>query len=421
MRWQALRRFGQKLVRRRVLEPGMGETRLARCLSTLDLVALGVGSTLGAGVYVLAGEVAKDKAGPSIVICFLVAALSSVLAGLCYAEFGARVPGSGSAYLYSYVTVGELWAFTTGWNLILSYVIGTASVARAWSSAFDNLIGNHISETLKGTISLHVPHVLAEYPDFFALALVLLLTGLLALGASESALVTKVFTGANLLVLGFVIISGFIMGDLKNWKLTKEDYCLDMGGPNVTCSFESMGSGGFMPFGVEGILRGAATCFYAFVGFDCIATTGEEARNPQRSIPMAVLLTVLCLVLTWWTTPLSSGDPVWITVVVLILGLILGIVGVIWKQPQNNTPLHFKVPVLPLLPLVSIFVNIYLMMQMTSGTWARFGIWMLIGFAIYFGYGIRHSVEEVKNHQTLPKTRTRTVDLDLTASCVHTI
>ncbi|XP_075814173.1 cationic amino acid transporter 3 isoform X1 [Microtus pennsylvanicus] len=619
MRWQALRRFGQKLVRRRMLEPGLGDTRLARCLTTLDLVALGVGSTLGAGVYVLAGEVAKDKAGPSIVICFLVAAFSSVLAGLCYAEFGARVPRSGSAYLYSYVTVGELWAFTTGWNLILSYVIGTASVARAWSSAFDNLIGNHISETLKGTISLHVPRVLAEYPDFFALALVLLLTGLLAMGASESALVTKVFTGANLLVLGFVFISGFVMGDPKNWSLTKEDYCLTMGGPNDTCSFESMGSGGFMPFGVEGMLRGAATCFYAFVGFDCIATTGEEAQNPQRSIPMgivvslsvcflayfgvssaltlmmpyyqllpesplpeafsyigwdpasylvaigslcalstsllgsmfpmprviyamaedgllfrvlarvhsgtrtpivatvvsgviaafmaflfeladlvdlmsigtllayslvsicvlilryqpdqemkndeeevelqeektleaekltvqalfypvssiptplsgrvvyvcssllALLLIVLCLVLKWWTTPLSSRDPVWVTVIVLILGLILGIVGVIRKQPQSNTPLHFKVPGLPLLPLVSIFVNVYLMMQMTAGTWARFGIWMLVGFAIYFGYGIQHSVEEVKNHQTLPRPRARTVDLDLTASCVHTV
>ncbi|XP_021009076.1 cationic amino acid transporter 3 [Mus caroli] len=619
MLWQALRRFGQKLVRRRVLELGMGETRLARCLSTLDLVALGVGSTLGAGVYVLAGEVAKDKAGPSIVICFLVAALSSVLTGLCYAEFGARVPGSGSAYLYSYVTVGELWAFTTGWNLILSYVIGTASVARAWSSAFDNLIGNHISRTLKGTILLNMPHVLAEYPDFFALALVLLLTGLLVLGASESALVTKVFTGMNLLVLGFVIISGFIKGEQRNWKLTKEDYCLTMSESNDTCSLDSMGSGGFMPFGFEGILRGAATCFYAFVGFDCIATTGEEAQNPQRSIPMgivislsicflayfgvssaltlmmpyyklqpesplpeafsyvgweparylvaigslcalstsllgsmfpmprviysmaedgllfrvlakvhsvthtpivatlvsgviaafmaflfeltdlvdlmsigtllayslvsicvlilryqpdqemrsvekemelqeeetleaekltvqalfcpvnsiptllsgrvvyvcssllAVLLTVLCLVLTWWTTPLRSGDPVWVTVVVLILGLILAISGVIWRQPQNCTPLHFKVPAVPLLPLVSIFVNVYLMMQMSAGTWARFGIWMLIGFAIYFGYGIQHSVEEVKNHQTLPKTRAQTIDLDLTTSCVHSI
>ncbi|TEA30544.1 hypothetical protein DBR06_SOUSAS29810014 [Sousa chinensis] len=638
MLWQALCRFGQKLVRRRTLEPGMAETRLARCLTTLDLVALGVGSTLGAGVYVLAGEVAKDKAGPSIVICFLVAALSSMLAGLCYAEFGARVPRSGSAYLYSYVTVGELWAFTTGWNLILSYVIGTASVARAWSSAFDNLIGNHISQTLQGSISLHVPHVLAEYPDFFAMGLVLLLTGLLALGASESALVTKVFTVVNLLVLGFVIISGFIKGDLHNWKLTEEDYKLAVAGLNDTYSLGPLGSGGFVPFGFEGILRGAATCFYAFVGFDCIATTGEEAQNPQRSIPTgivislfvcflayfgvssaltlmmpyyqlqpesplpeaflytgwdparyvvaigslcalstsllgsmfpmprviyamaedgllfrvlariytgthtpivatvvsgiiaafmaflfeltdlvdlmsigtllayslvaicvlilryqpdqemrneegevelqeekiheaekltlqglfcplnsiptplsgqvvyvcssllelvlmflnltleALLLSVLCLVLAQWSTPLLSGDPVWIAVFVLLLMLITGITGVIWRQPQSSTPLHFKVPALPLLPLMSIFVNIYLMMQMTAGTWARFGVWMLIGsylsllgFAIYFGYGMQHSLEEVKSDQPPLKSRAKTVDLDLSSACTHSI
>ncbi|KGL90667.1 Cationic amino acid transporter 3, partial [Charadrius vociferus] len=598
---------GKKLIRRRVVDLSSEDTRFARCLSTLDLIALGVGSTLGAGVYVLAGEVAKETAGPSIVLCFLVAALSSVLAGLCYAEFGARVPKTGSAYLYSYVTVGEIWAFTTGWNLILSYVIGTASVARAWSAAFDNIIGNHISTFFVNKTTLHLPGVLAERPDFFALILIGLLTALLAFGVSESALVNKIFTAVNLVVLGFVIIAGFVKGDIKNWQLSEEDYInRSYPDPPDDIRKKEFGSGGFIPFGLEGILTGAATCFYAFVGFDCIATTGEEARNPQRSIPIgiivsllicfvayfgvsaaltlmvpyfllnkksplpeafkavgweparyavavgslcalstsllgsmfpmprviyamaedgllfkflssinsrtktplsatitsgllaavlaflldlkdlvdlmsigtllayslvavcvlilryqsgqlnspkamemlelngneeervimnpaitatgaqqketlslatlfnppadtptalsgrivyvcvsviATLITVICVVLTLEVNALKDASVGWIVALVLLLVALLIPTIIVWRQPQSNARLNFKVPFLPLLPIFSIFVNILLMVQLSASTWVRFAVWMAVGFMIYFGYGIRNSVE----------------------------
>ncbi|XP_036754196.2 cationic amino acid transporter 3 isoform X2 [Manis pentadactyla] len=522
MLWRALRRLGQKLVRRRTLEPGVAETRLARCLSTLDLVALGVGSTLGAGVYVLAGEVAKDKAGPSIVICFFVAALSSVLAGLCYAEFGARVPRSGSAYLYSYVTVGELWAFTTGWNLILSYVIGTASVARAWSSAFDNLIGNYISQTLQGSIALHVPHVLAEYPDFFAMGLVLLLTGEEARSPQRS-IPTGIVISLLVCFLAYFGVSSALTLMMPYYQLQPESplpeaflhtgwaparYVVAVGSlcalstsllgsmfpmPRVIYAMAEDGllfrvlarihTGTHTPI-VATVVSGIIAAFMAFLfeltdlvdlmsigtllAYSLVAICvlilryqpDQEMRNeddevelqeekipeaekltlqglfcPCNSIPtplsgqvvyvcsslLALLLTILCLVLVWWPVPLLSRDPAWIAVVVLLLLLITGITGVIWRQPQSSIPLHFKVPALPLLPLMSIFVNIYLMMQMTAGTWARFGVWMLIGFTIYFTYGIQHSLEEVKNDHPPLKSRAKTVDLDLSSACTRSI
>ncbi|XP_064611951.1 high affinity cationic amino acid transporter 1-like isoform X2 [Liolophura sinensis] len=280
-----LNRFIQRLVRRKPIDLStVNQSPLARVLTLLDLTALGIGSTLGAGIYVVAGQVARETAGPSVVLSFFIAAVASVMAGLCYAEFGSRVPKTGSAYVYSYVTVGELAAFVIGWNLILEYVIGTASVARAWSANFDSLINNTIQNFFEEHLPLKVAG-LSPYPDFFSFGITLLLTVILAVGVKESTTFNNIFTGVNLLVVLYVIICGLFKVDINNWYLSKTDLP----------SNNKFGDGGFFPFGFGGMMSGAATCFYAFVGFDCIATTGEEAIRPERNIPLSIILSLLAI------------------------------------------------------------------------------------------------------------------------------
>jgi len=209
-----------------------------------------------------------------------VAGIASSLSGLCYAELGSRVPKAGSAYIYSYVTVGEGIAFVIGWNLILEYAIGTASVARGYSGYLDSLLNRTMANAFRSVLPIDVPF-LSPYPDLCALGITLLLTLVLCIGVKESTRFNNIFTGLNVCVVIFVTVCGLFKANPHNWELQKEDL------PS-----EKFGVGGFFPYGISGTLAGAATCFYGFVGFDTIATSGEEAERPQRNIPLAIIISL---------------------------------------------------------------------------------------------------------------------------------
>ncbi|XP_030758734.1 cationic amino acid transporter 4 [Sitophilus oryzae] len=259
-----------KMNRTKQLPSDVMETPLNRCLNTFDITLLGVGHMVGAGIYVLTGTVAKDIAGPGIILSFLLAGLASLLSALCYAEFGTRVPKAGSAYVYTYISIGEFWAFVIGWNILLEHMIGAASVARAWSGYVDSLFAGVISNTTMSiTGELH-EQLLGRYPDFLAFTVCLVYAFLLGIGVKGSAMVNSFLTIINLTVMAIVIFVGFYYANEENWT----------------------GKGGFLPYGFGGVVAGAATCFYAFVGFDSIATSGEEAKNPSFSIPMATVVSM---------------------------------------------------------------------------------------------------------------------------------
>ncbi|XP_053609486.1 cationic amino acid transporter 2-like [Plodia interpunctella] len=253
---------------------------LRRCLNRWDLSGLGVGSTLGLGTYVLLGYVAYNLAGPSVVLSFLIAAVAALFAGLCYAELGSRIPRAGSAYIYTYMTIGELAAFVVGWNNILEGLFSTASIAKGLSVYVDSMSNQSLSEWFTSVAPI-TAGFFSPYFDFLAFCAVLVVAALLAVGAKESSAVNNVVTVLNILVIVFVIIAGAVKADSANWYISALDVP------------EHHGSGGFFPYGMWGTLRGAAVCFYGFVGFDTITAAGEETREPRDNVPIAILITLV--------------------------------------------------------------------------------------------------------------------------------
>ncbi|KAB5512233.1 hypothetical protein DKX38_029261 [Salix brachista] len=269
----------RSLIRRKQVDSvhskARGHHQLAKELSVLHLIAIGVGSTIGAGVYILVGTVAREHSGPALFMSFLVAGIAAALSAFCYAELASRCPSAGSAYHYSYICVGEGVAWLIGWALILEYTIGGSAVARGISPNLALFFGGQ--DNLPVFLARHHIPGLDVVVDPCAAVLVLVVTGLLCVGIKESTLAQAVVTSINVCVMLFIIIVGSYLGFKTGWV----GYELPTG---------------YFPFGVDGMLAGSATVFFAYIGFDSVASTAEEVKNPQRDLPVGIglALSICC-------------------------------------------------------------------------------------------------------------------------------
>ncbi|XP_046453485.1 cationic amino acid transporter 3-like isoform X2 [Daphnia pulex] len=472
--------------------------KLLRILNLFDLTFLGIGSTLGVGIYVLAGSVAKDLAGPAVCLSFLIAAVASGIAALCYAEFGARVPKAGSAYVYSYVTVGEFIAFVIGWNLILEYLIGSASVARALSLNVDAMSNHSMSRLFTLTTPIHVPFMSA-YADWLSMSVTLLMTIVLAVGVKSTSLFTNTFTILNLSVVVFVITAGATYAKPENWVLTvnetlQKDNNVGMGGffpygdkdTPLIHAFQQVGHswaawivtvgsafglaasllGAMIPMprvvyamAKDGlllrclaavhprfktpftatVLTGSIAAIFAMVtdldslvemmsigtllAYTLVAvsililryewnplkhnTTSLDAVLPWQREPTEdsskkskIIIFVLCILIVISCTVLASIQKSQVYhagLIILLLSTAIAMLGLVLYLcflPRAINRVYFMVPLVPLIPAISIWINMYLMFQLSLATWLRFIVWMAVGLLVYGGYGASHSTLE---------------------------
>jgi APA family basic amino acid/polyamine antiporter len=258
------------------------EHGLKRSLGPWALTAMGIGAIIGTGIFVLTGVASATRAGPSLTISFVVAGIVSALAALCYAEVSSKIPISGSAYTYTYATFGETLAWIVGWGLILEYAVGAATVSVGWSGYFTNILQN---------FGIPIPQMLQHNPwdatpgiaNLPAGGIILLITALLVRGTKESGTVNAVIVAFKLLVVLFFIAMG--VGHINT------AYFHLPAGPATH-------QGGFFPFGINGMLSGAAFIFFAYIGFDAVSTSAEEAKDPKKDLPFGILMSLaVCTVL----------------------------------------------------------------------------------------------------------------------------
>jgi len=482
-----------------------GEHSLRRALGPTNLITLGIGAIIGTGIFVLTGTATALHAGPAIVLSFVLAGIGCVFAGLCYAEFASMIPVAGSAYTYGYATLGEIFAWIIGWDLVLEYAFGAATVASGWSGYFISLLGDfHITlpPAIAGThwdefvyYNNHWENLGRIGPKLKVLAIdpatlqhahgVFNLLGFLAIVFCTLVLVVGIKESANfnsaIVIIKVAVLLVFIAIGVR--YLLQHPHLMAVNWH----PFIPPSSGG--EFGWAGISHGAAIIFFAYIGFDAVSTAAQEAKNPAKDMPIGILGSlVICTILYILTAGVLTGlvnyktlnvpDPLAIgidatgntwgsllvkigalmgltsTIVVMLLGqsrvffsmsrdgllpslfkaihprfrtpwistltvgfcvavlaasLPINVLGEmvnigtllafvivcagVWVIRRRNPglPRPFKTPWVPFVPIMGIVISFYLMCNLTGLTWIRLAVWLVIGMAIYFGYGRSHS------------------------------
>ncbi|HET9097769.1 MAG TPA: amino acid permease [Candidatus Baltobacteraceae bacterium] len=269
------------------------EHGLKRTLGPWALTAMGIGAIIGTGIFVLTGVASATRAGPSIAISFVVAGIVSALAALCYAEVSSKIPISGSAYTYTYATLGEFLAWVIGWDLVLEYALGAATVSIGWSGYFVNILnqfGVHIpAQWANGPTWGLAGQGASGYANIPAAIIILIITALLARGTKESGTVNAIIVALKIVIVLFFIAIG--VGHIMPANYSLPPHPLPTGG--------GMDQGGFFPFGWGGMLGGAAFIFFAYIGFDAVSTTAEEAKDPARDLPFGIIASLLICTLLY--------------------------------------------------------------------------------------------------------------------------